>query len=63
MRMFDKEMAIINNDEPYVLEINPLPGLDPNESNFPLMAYAAGMKYEDLIEAIVMSASERKGLN
>jgi D-alanine-D-alanine ligase len=48
---------------PYVLEINPLPGLDPKESNFPLMAYAEGMKYEDLIEAIILSASERKGLN
>ncbi len=48
---------------PYVLEINPLPGLDPKESNFPLMAYAAGMKYEDLIEAILTSASERKRLN
>ncbi|MFA6357490.1 MAG: ATP-grasp domain-containing protein [Candidatus Omnitrophota bacterium] len=45
---------------PYVLEINPLPGLDPKESNFPMMAYAAGMKYEDLIEAILTSASERK---
>jgi len=46
-----------------VLEINPLPGLDPKESNFPIMAYAAGMRYDDLIEAIVMSASERKGQN
>jgi D-alanine-D-alanine ligase len=45
---------------PYVLEINPLPGLDPKESNFPIMAYAAGMTYEDLIEAILLSASERK---
>ncbi|MDP2940735.1 MAG: ATP-grasp domain-containing protein [Candidatus Omnitrophota bacterium] len=44
---------------PYVLEINPLPGLDPKESNFPIMAYAAGIKYEDLIEAILLSASER----
>jgi D-alanine-D-alanine ligase len=48
---------------PYVLEINPLPGLDPKESNFPIMAYAAGMKYDDLIEAILISASERKRLN
>ncbi len=45
---------------PYVLEINPLPGLNPKESNFPIMAYAAGMKYEDLIEAIVAGASERR---
>ena len=49
---------------PYVLEINPLPGLDPKESNFPIMAYAAGMKYEDLIESILTSAAKRrKGLN
>ena len=48
---------------PYVLEINPLPGLDPKDSNFPAMAYAAGMKYDDLIEAILLNASERKGLN
>ncbi|MCX5704942.1 MAG: ATP-grasp domain-containing protein, partial [Candidatus Omnitrophica bacterium] len=48
---------------PYVLEINPLPGLNPRESNFPIMAYAAGMKYEELIEAILKSASERKKLN
>jgi D-alanine-D-alanine ligase len=45
---------------PYVLEINPLPGLNPTESNFSIMAYAAGMKYEDIIEAILMSASERR---
>lgn len=54
----------LNKDNiPYVLEINPLPGLDPKESNFPIMAYAAGMKYEDIIEAILKSASERKRLN
>ena len=57
------DIRLSQDDVPYVLEINPLPGLDPRESNFPIMAYAAGMKYEDLIEAILMSASERKGLN
>jgi D-alanine-D-alanine ligase len=57
------DIRLDKNNIPYVLEINPLPGLDPKESNFPIMAYAAGMKYEDLIEAIVLSASERKGLN
>lgn len=57
------DIRLDKNNIPYVLEINPLPGLDPKESNFPIMAYAAGMKYEDLIEAILMSASERKGLN
>ncbi|MCX5712432.1 MAG: ATP-grasp domain-containing protein [Candidatus Omnitrophica bacterium] len=57
------DIRLDKNNIPYVLEINPLPGLNPNESNFPLMAYAAGMKYEDLIEAILLSAAERKGLN
>ncbi|MBN2831469.1 MAG: ATP-grasp domain-containing protein [Candidatus Omnitrophica bacterium] len=57
------DIRLDKNNVPYVLEINPLPGLDPKESNFPIMAYAAGMKYEDLIEAIILSASERKRLN
>jgi len=45
---------------PYVLEINPLPGLNPKESNFPIMAYAAGMNYDELIDAILMSAAQRR---
>lgn len=54
------DIRLSKDNIPYVLEINPLPGLDPNESNFPLMAYAGGMKYEDLIETILMSACKRK---
>jgi len=58
------DIRLSEENVPYVLEINPLPGLDPQESNFPIMAYAAGLKYEDMIEAIVMSAfRRRKGLN
>ncbi len=54
------DIRLSKDNVPYVLEINPLPGLNPTESNFPLMAYAAGMQYEDIIEAILMSASERR---
>lgn len=54
------DIRLSKDNIPYVLEINPLPGLNPRESNFPLMAYAAGMHYEDIIESIVMSASLRK---
>ncbi|MFA4888716.1 MAG: ATP-grasp domain-containing protein [Candidatus Omnitrophota bacterium] len=58
------DIRLSEDNIPYVLEINPLPGLDPRESNFPLMAYAAGMKYEDLIDSILTSAAKRrKGLN
>jgi D-alanine-D-alanine ligase len=58
------DVRLSKDNVPYVLEINPLPGLNPDESNFPLMAYAAGMQYHELIETILMSAYERrKGLN
>jgi len=53
------DIRLDKNNVPYVLEINPLPGLDPKESNLPIMAYAAGMKYEDLINAILKSAHDR----
>jgi D-alanine-D-alanine ligase len=53
------DIRLDKDNVPYVLEINPLPGLDPKESNFPVMAYAAGMKYDDLIDSILMSARER----
>lgn len=54
------DIRLTKDNTPYVLEINPLPGLNPEESNLPMMAYRAGMKYEDLIEAILMNASERR---
>lgn len=54
------DIRLDKENTPYVLEINPLPGLDPKESNFPVMAYAAGIKYEDLIEAILVNAFKRR---
>jgi len=57
------DIRLSKDNIPYVLEINPLPGLDPKESNFPIMAYAAGIKYDDLIEAILMSAATRRREN
>ncbi len=54
------DIRLDKNKVPYVLEINPLPGLSPKDSNFPIMAYAAGMKYEDIVETIVTSASKRR---
>lgn len=47
---------------PYVLEVNPLPGLHPSDSNFPVMAQQAGLDYLGLIKAIVTSACRRSGL-
>lgn len=44
---------------PYVLEVNPLAGLDPQESNLPRMAQAGGISYPDLINGILESALRR----
>jgi D-alanine-D-alanine ligase-like ATP-grasp enzyme len=46
----------------YFIEINTLPGINPNEneiSYFPIASRAAGMKYKDLIEKILTSAIKR----
>ncbi len=44
---------------PYVLEVNPLPGMDPEESNLPVMTRAAGMSYEAFIRRLIDLAAER----
>ena len=44
---------------PFVLEINPLPGLSPVESNFPIMTAAAGLSHDTLIQRIVELAMAR----
>ena len=46
---------------PFVLEINPLPGLSPLESNFPMMTTAAGISHHALIQRIVELAMARYG--
>ena len=46
---------------PFILEINPLPGLSPVESNFPVMTAAAGISHHRLIQRIVALAMSRYG--
>jgi D-alanine-D-alanine ligase len=46
-------------DKPYILEINPLPGLNPTVSDLCIMAGAEGMRYTDLINEILYLAAER----
>jgi D-alanine-D-alanine ligase len=48
---------------PYVLEINPLPGLDPVDSNFPFIAKCAGLDYPALMNRILDVAIERHTKN
>jgi D-alanine-D-alanine ligase len=51
-----------DGDKPYILEVNPLPGLYPGLSDLVLEAHAAGMHYNDLINAILGTACDRVGL-
>lgn len=50
---------------PNVVEVNPLPGILPNPADnscFPKAARAAGMSYDELIQACVRHAAERQGV-
>jgi D-alanine-D-alanine ligase len=51
-----------DGDRPYILEVNPLPGLNPGYSDLCIEAAAAGWTYEQLINEIVDLAAERYGL-
>ncbi|MBI3996686.1 MAG: D-alanine--D-alanine ligase [Candidatus Omnitrophica bacterium] len=44
---------------PFVLEVNPLPGLSPLDSNFTAMTTAAGLSHHALIQRIVELATAR----
>jgi D-alanine-D-alanine ligase len=51
-----------DNNKPYILEINPLPGLNPDYSDLPLEAAADGWTYEELVNRILNEAMDRYGL-
>ena len=53
------DIRLSKDNIPYVLEVNPLPGLDPDESNLTIMSNAADIPYRDLINGILKSAQER----
>lgn len=49
-----------DNNKPYILEINPLPGLNPEYSDLCIEARADGWRYEDLVNRILDEAIERQ---
>lgn len=58
----DYRLDAENNNKPYILEVNPLPGLNPNYSDLCIQAAAAGWTYEELVSAIVEEAAWRYGM-
>jgi D-alanine-D-alanine ligase len=55
----DFRLDALDNERPYILEINPLPGLNPGYSDLCLEAEADGWSYERLINRILDEASHR----
>ncbi len=55
----DFRLDAADNDRPYILEVNPLPGLYPGLSDLVLEAEAAGISYAELINTILDDACER----
>ncbi len=58
----DFRLDMHDNNKPYILEINPLPGLNPGYSDLCIEATADGWTYEHLINRILNEALERYGL-
>lgn len=48
--------------QPWILEVNPLPGLSPGVSDLVMMAEADGMSHTELVNAILNHARRRYGL-
>lgn len=48
---------------PWILEVNPLPGLSPGVSDLVMMAEADGMSHTELVNAILNHARRRYGLS
>ena len=58
----DFRLDASDNDQPYILEVNPLPGLNPGYSDLCLEAEAYGWTYEELVNRILDEAIRRQGL-
>jgi len=55
----DFRLDINDNLKPYILEINPLPGLTPGISDLVIEAAAAGINHTELVNMILFTALKR----
>lgn len=46
----------------YFIEVNPLPGLAPGYSDYPMLADFSGMDYKTLVQNVFLSAVKRHGM-
>lgn len=59
MARVDFKLDANDSEKPYILEINPLPGLNPGVSDLVLEAEAAGLSHSELINVILNEALKR----
>ncbi len=57
------DIRVRDGSEPYVLEINPLPGLRPGYSDLTIMAQKMGLHYNSLVNLILDGSLRRQGLS
>ncbi len=53
------DIRMAEDGTPYFLEVNTLPGMQPDYSEFPRMSVAAGYEYKDLVEKLMKVALAR----
>jgi D-alanine-D-alanine ligase len=53
------DLRLDEEGAPHILEINPLAGLNPRDSDLPILCSMSGIKFRELIELIMDSAMER----
>ncbi|MBI5876275.1 MAG: hypothetical protein HZB53_01385 [Chloroflexi bacterium] len=58
----DFRLDMHDNFKPYILEINPLPGMSPGYSDLCLEAEAEGLSHQQLVDGIVRLALRRNGI-
>ena len=58
----DFRLDVNDNWKPYILEINPLPGLSPGTSDLVIAANADRMSHEELVLTILQTAMQRYNL-
>ena len=56
------DVRLTNSGEPRFLEVNPLPGLNPNTGDLCILSARSGLPYVELVGEIVENACARQGL-
>ena len=56
------DFRVSEDGVPYFIEINPLPGLAPGYSDYPMLAELCGVSYDELLYGVLSAAAARCGV-